>query len=145
METFGSRVRWAREQRGLTQAALAKATCVLTGAIGALEDGLRERPRDLSSLAAALRARPDWLATGQGDWKEAPPGAGAGQATAAAGGAAVPAPAAGLGDTIVQLGSQLSALSPLARASIAPLIAKLAENPELAAEAARLADAIARS
>jgi hypothetical protein len=57
----------------------------------------------------------------------------------------VPAPAAGLGDTIVQLGSQLSALSPLARASIAPLIAKLAENPELAAEAARLADAIARS
>jgi hypothetical protein len=50
-----------------------------------------------------------------------------------------------IGATILQLGSQLTTLSPMARASIAPLIARVVENPDLAAEAARTADAIARS
>lgn len=57
----------------------------------------------------------------------------------------VSAKQAGIGSTISDLGAQLSALSPLARASIAPLIARVVENPDMAAEAARTADAIARS
>lgn len=50
-----------------------------------------------------------------------------------------------IGTTILDLGAHIASLSPLARASIAPLIAKVVENPDLAAEAARTADAIARS
>lgn len=53
--------------------------------------------------------------------------------------------ATSIGNTISALGAQLSALSPLARASIVPLIVRVVENPDLAAEAARTADAIARS
>lgn len=135
-------MKWARKQRGLTQAALAKAACVSTSSIGNLEAGIRDKPRDLVSLAVALGARPAWLASGQGDWEEASSGVGAiGQAL----GLAATRPVPTVGDTIIQLGALLSTLSPMARASIAPLIARVAEDPDLAAEAARTADAIARS
>lgn len=146
METLASRLKWAREQRGLTQAALAKAACMLTGRIADLEDGRRDQPRDLTSLAVALGVRPAWLESGQGDWREAAPGSReAGSSPVPAAGLAAAGTAGTLGETIVQLGVLLSPLSPLARASIAPLIAKVAEDPGLAAEAARIADAIARS
>jgi transcriptional regulator with XRE-family HTH domain len=143
METLASRLKWARAQRGLTPAALAKAACVLTSLVGDLEEGKRDGTRDLSSLAAALGVRPAWLETGQGDWREAVPDSAAPGLSSAP--AAGPAPAGALGETIVQLGVLLSSLSPLARTSIAPLIARVAEDPDLAAEAARIADAIARS
>ena len=143
MDTPASRLKWARAQRGLTQAALAKAACVLTRWIDDLEEGRRAPPHDLSGLAAALGVRPAWLETGQGDWKAAAPGSSAPEQ--APGQTAGPLPAGALGETIVQLGMLLSPLSPLARASIAPLLARMADDPALAAEAARMAEAIARS
>lgn len=142
MDTIGSRVKWAREQRGLTQPALAKAACVLTNLVGDLEEGRREAPRDLGSLAAALGVRPAWLATGQGDWQAVAPGGSAAGPSASF--VARPAPAGALGEAIVQWGALLSPLSPLARACIGTLLAQVAANPALAPEAARLAEAIAR-
>jgi transcriptional regulator with XRE-family HTH domain len=140
MDTIGSRLKWAREQRGLTQAALARTACVLTHAIGQLEDGQRPPPSDVSSLANALGVSAAWLATGRGEWRPAPvPGVG-GQPSASASDASA---AAALGATIVQLGLQLALLSPMARSSIAPLLAQVAQDPACAAEAARIADAIA--
>lgn len=50
-----------------------------------------------------------------------------------------------IGTTILELGAHIASLSPLNRASVIPLITKVLENPDLAAEAARTADAIARS
>ena len=144
VETIGSRVKWAREQRGLTQAALAKVAGVSTSSIGNLEAGIRDKPRDLVALAFALGARPAWLATGQGEWEEAPSPRGRTPPTIAEFAAELRAQTT-VGATIMQLGAQLAALSPMSRASIAPLIARVVENPDLAAEAARTADAIARS
>lgn len=142
METLASRLEWARAQRGLTQAALAKAACVLTSLVVDLEEGKRDGPRDLASLAAALGVRSAWLETGQGDWREPVPDRGPSLSSVPVAGQA---PAGALGETIVQLGVLLSSLSPLARSSIAPLIASVVEDPDLVAEAARIADAIARS
>ncbi|KQP41344.1 helix-turn-helix domain-containing protein [Pseudorhodoferax sp. Leaf274] len=144
MDSIGSRVKWARERRGLTQAALAKAICVLPGAIGELEAGTRDRPRDLPGLASALGVQVDWLATGQGGWEEAAAGSEVAGAAAGPGRGAVPTSrAATVGVTLVDLGAALSTLSPLARASIAPLLVQIAENPDVGARAAQIADAIA--
>ncbi|MGC3983547.1 MAG: helix-turn-helix transcriptional regulator [Pseudorhodoferax sp.] len=146
MESIGSRVKWARELRGLTQAALAKAACVLTSSIADLEAGTRDRPRDLPSLAFALGVRPAWLETGEGEWKEARPGGDPLDHASGSGGASGrPRAATGVGDAIAELGALLATLSPLARAGIAPLLAQVAGNPALAAQAAQLADAIARA
>jgi DNA-binding XRE family transcriptional regulator len=140
MDTIGSRLKWAREQRGLTQAALARTARVLTHAIGQLEDGLRAPPTDVSSLASALGVSAAWLATGRGQWRATPVLGGCDQPSASASDAGA---AGALGATIVQLGLQLALLSPMARSSIAPLLAQVAQDPECAAEAARIADAIA--
>jgi hypothetical protein len=50
-----------------------------------------------------------------------------------------------IGATILQLGALLGTLNAMGRASIAPLITKVIENPDLAADAAAMADAIAQS
>ena len=47
-----------------------------------------------------------------------------------------------IGATILHLGALAGALNEMGRASIAPLIARVLENPELASEAAAMADAI---
>jgi DNA-binding XRE family transcriptional regulator len=145
MESIGSRVKWARELRGLTQAALAKAACVLTSSIVDLEAGTRDRPRDLASLAFALGVRPAWLEDGKGDWQAARPGSDAVHQASESSGLARTCAAVSVGDAIVELGTLLSTLSPLARASIAPLLLQLADDPALAARAAVLANAIAQS
>lgn len=69
VKTIGERLKWAREQRRLTQAALAKKAGVSQGTIGNIESGARDRPRDLLQIARALQASPDWLETGKGDWQ----------------------------------------------------------------------------
>lgn len=145
MESIGSRVKWARELRGLTQAALAKAACVSTSSIVDLEAGTRDRPRDLTSLAFALGVRSAWLEDGKGDWQAARPGGNAVHQAFESNGLARTGAAARVGDAIVELGALLSPLSPLARASIAPLLLQLANDPALAARAAVLANAIAQA
>lgn len=145
MAPIGSRVKWARELRGLTQAALAKSACVLTSSIVDLEAGVRDRPRDLTTLAVALGVRPAWLETGEGDWKDSPPRSGSEDAAGRADGSVPAAAATGLGHAIGELGTALSALSPLARCGIAPLLAQLADNPALAAQVAQLAEALAQA
>lgn len=54
-------------------------------------------------------------------------------------------PSPTIGTTILQLGALLATLNVMGRASIAPLIAKVVENPEMAEDAAKMADAIAQS
>jgi SOS-response transcriptional repressor LexA len=71
VNTIGERVKWAREQRGLTQARLAKLAGVSTSTIGNLEAGLRDKPRELNAIAAALRASPQWIEEKKGSWEEA--------------------------------------------------------------------------
>ncbi|MGC3984803.1 MAG: XRE family transcriptional regulator [Pseudorhodoferax sp.] len=72
VRTIGERVRWARDQRGLTQAALAKAAGVSTSTIGNLEAGIRDKPRELNAIAAAMRVLPAWLESGSGNWSLPP-------------------------------------------------------------------------
>nr|WP_186329773.1 helix-turn-helix transcriptional regulator [Variovorax boronicumulans] len=145
MASIGSRVKWARELRGLTQAALARSACVLTSSIVDLESGVRDRPRDLTTLAVALGVRTAWLETGEGDWKDSPPRSGSVDAALRGDGSAPAAAATGLGHAIAELGTALSALSSLARSGIAPLLAQVADDPALAAQVAQLADALAQA
>lgn len=67
LSTLGERLRFAREARGMTQAALAKAAGLRPGAIGNYEAGMRDQPRALLDIAAALRVTPQWLEKGTGD------------------------------------------------------------------------------
>lgn len=69
VNTIGERIKWAREQRGLSQAKVAKAAGVSTSTIGNLEAGLRDKPRELNAIAAALAASPAWLESGRGSWE----------------------------------------------------------------------------
>lgn len=69
VNTIGERIKWAREQRGLSQEALAKKAGVSQGTIGNIESGLRKQPRDLLKIARALQASPDWLESGRGPWQ----------------------------------------------------------------------------
>jgi transcriptional regulator with XRE-family HTH domain len=64
--TVGGRVKQVREQRKLSQAALAKAAGVSQGAIGNFERDIRKKPRDLLAVARALDVNPAWLETGKG-------------------------------------------------------------------------------
>lgn len=69
VNTIGERLKWARAQRGLTQAQLAKRVGVSQGSVANAEAGTRGRPRDLLGLAQALNASPNWLETGHGEWQ----------------------------------------------------------------------------
>lgn len=68
LRTLGGRVKWARMQRQLSQAALGKAAGVSQSTIGNIEAGIRNKPRELLSIAAALEASPAWLEAGKGTW-----------------------------------------------------------------------------
>lgn len=80
MNTLAERLTWAREQKGLTQAALAKLSGVTQSTIGNLESGLRQSARRIIDIATALDVDPIWLANGQGNPQSA--GAPAAQAPA---------------------------------------------------------------
>jgi transcriptional regulator with XRE-family HTH domain len=66
MKTVGERVRWAREQRGLTQAELDEIADLTCGHTGSIERGNRENPaaQTVTKLARALRITPQWLMFG---------------------------------------------------------------------------------
>lgn len=49
----------------MTQPALAERAGVSQGTIGNIESGLRKRPRNLLTIAAALGVSPQWLETGE--------------------------------------------------------------------------------
>ncbi|MGJ7533919.1 MULTISPECIES: helix-turn-helix domain-containing protein [unclassified Variovorax] len=66
MSTIGSRIKEARGALGWSQVQLADEVGVTQSAIGNIESGLRQRPRELVSLAKALRVSPEWLETGKG-------------------------------------------------------------------------------
>jgi transcriptional regulator with XRE-family HTH domain len=68
VKTIGERIAWARKERGLTQAELAKRVGISQSAIGSYEAGHREKPRELLSIAHVLRASPRWIETGEGQW-----------------------------------------------------------------------------
>ena len=69
--TLGERVRWARDQRGMSQAELAVKAGVQQGTIGNIEAGIRKKPRELLSIAKALGAHAEWLEAGRGAWETA--------------------------------------------------------------------------
>jgi transcriptional regulator with XRE-family HTH domain len=64
--TLAERLRWARERRGLSQQELAQRIGLRQSAIGNLESGARQRPRDQRKLAEALGVNELWLETGRG-------------------------------------------------------------------------------
>lgn len=64
MRTLAERLIWAREQKGLTQAALAKLSGVTQSTIGNLESGSRLSARRIVDIATALDVDPVWLANG---------------------------------------------------------------------------------
>lgn len=66
MSAIGSRIKEARSTLGWSQVQLAEEAGVTQSAIGNIESGLRQRPRELVSLAKALRVSPEWLETGKG-------------------------------------------------------------------------------
>jgi len=65
MKEIAKRLKQARKAIGLTQAELALMVGVSQSTIGNIEAGLRERPRELLSIANALRVDPSWLETGK--------------------------------------------------------------------------------
>lgn len=66
MKNLAERLTWAREQKGLTQAALAKLVGVSQSTIGNLESGLRQSARKIANIALALDVDALWLAEGRG-------------------------------------------------------------------------------
>lgn len=66
MKTLAARLMWAREQKLLTQAGLAKLAGVSQGTIGNLESGLRHSARKIVNIAVALDVDPIWLSEGRG-------------------------------------------------------------------------------
>lgn len=66
VKTIAERLTHAREAQGMTQEAVAKAAGVSQGTIGNIESGLRENPRELLAIAAAVGVSPQWLKTGRG-------------------------------------------------------------------------------
>jgi transcriptional regulator with XRE-family HTH domain len=68
LTTLAGRLKWARDRRKLSQAALAKAAKVSQGTIGNLESGARKTARHLLNITGALAISPDWLQSGKGQW-----------------------------------------------------------------------------
>lgn len=66
MNTLAIRLTWARTQKGLSQAELAKKSGVSQSTIGNLEAGIRLTARNITAIATALDVNPVWLAEGKG-------------------------------------------------------------------------------
>lgn len=65
MNNLGARIKQKREQKGLSQAALAQALSVSQQAIQQVESGKASKPRYLYELAGLLETSYEWLLTGQ--------------------------------------------------------------------------------
>lgn len=71
--TFGDRLAAAREEAGLTQAALARNIGVRSSLIAGWENDLKEpRANRLQMLSGLLGVSLSWLLTGEGDGPESP-------------------------------------------------------------------------
>lgn len=66
MNTLAKRLRYAREQVGLSQSGLARRVGIKPQAIQAIEAGQVRRPRNLVEIAAVLGVAPEWLLLGKG-------------------------------------------------------------------------------
>lgn len=66
MKTIAERVKAVRQELGWSQVQLAEEVGVSQSSIGNIESGFRQRPRELVSIAKALRVSPEWLETGKG-------------------------------------------------------------------------------
>lgn len=66
MNTIAQRLKAARLEKGWSQAHLAAEAGVSQSAIGNIESGLRQRPREVVALARAVGVLPEWLETGSG-------------------------------------------------------------------------------
>lgn len=65
MNTLAQRIKYARERRGLTQAALADMVGASQQSVNMAEQGKSKRPRFLHELAQNLDVSVDWLLTGR--------------------------------------------------------------------------------
>ncbi|MGO3890106.1 MAG: LexA family protein [Paenalcaligenes sp.] len=70
MDNLAKRLKHAREQVGLSQAALAKLIGSGQSTIGSIENGRNQGSGKLLQIARALRVRPEWLETGRGGMHE---------------------------------------------------------------------------
>ncbi len=66
MNTLAKRLRYAREQAGLTQSSLARQVGIKPQAIQFIEAGQVRRPRNLVEIATILGVAPEWLLLGKG-------------------------------------------------------------------------------
>lgn len=66
MDTFANRLRFARQQRKLSQTALARACGLSQGAISSYETGERKSAKEIFKLAQVLQVNPSWLSLGSG-------------------------------------------------------------------------------
>jgi transcriptional regulator with XRE-family HTH domain len=66
VNNFAERLRYIRQLRKLTQAALAKASGLSQGAVANYEGGTRHSPREIFELAGALHVNALWLSHGRG-------------------------------------------------------------------------------
>ncbi len=64
--TIAERLKHAREKRDLTQQQLAKIAGVTQSTIANIENGIRQKPRAIISIAKALAVDPGWLESGKG-------------------------------------------------------------------------------
>lgn len=65
--TIADRLKQAREKLGLTQLQLAEKAGVAQGTIANVENGIRKKPREITSIARALAVDAAWLEAGKGD------------------------------------------------------------------------------
>jgi len=72
VDTFAQRLLFARRMRGLSQAALARASGVSQSAIASYENGSRKSTQKIFRLAQALQVDPVWLSMGTGAMEPAP-------------------------------------------------------------------------
>lgn len=72
MSTLKERMVKARQEKGLTQAALAKAVGKSQSAIAAVESGRNKETSGLIAIARALDVSPEWLETGVGEMHPRP-------------------------------------------------------------------------
>lgn len=66
MKTIAERIKAVRQELGWSQVQLAEEVGVSQSSIGNIESGFRQRPRELVSIAKALRVSAEWLETGKG-------------------------------------------------------------------------------
>jgi SOS-response transcriptional repressor LexA len=66
VKTLGQRIKEVRTELRMSQSVLAKAAGVATSTIGNLESGIRDKPREIVSIAKVLGVNAAWLETGRG-------------------------------------------------------------------------------